>query len=128
LADFARILASIDKVMSWKCYDLFLSNSRSLMEQVVEDSELAQALIEFMTGIKSAKWEGTPKELLEHLTAHVPGVLPPKDWPTTPRGLTGQLQVFTEALRANGLTVITGEAAGPRTRKGGRIIIHKSRR
>lgn len=69
MADFARILTAKEQVFGAKeggrCFEHYLDNTNRMLRQVVDDSELAQTLLEF-TGRK-ANWQGQPKQLLDNL-------------------------------------------------------------
>jgi len=98
LADFALILAAIDKVMDWTTLADFRATSAELLQAVIETDPFATAVRAFV--MKNRAWTGTAAALLEMLT---PTDGAPKNWPANPRALSGRLRRVGLALRTSGI-------------------------
>jgi hypothetical protein len=99
MADFARVLAAVDKVMGWKSFEYYLQVSKSSVASGVEDDAVAQAILEYLGDRPVVNV--TAADLLAQLT---PG-RPSKDWPASARGLSGRLRRLAPALREVGVNV-----------------------
>jgi hypothetical protein len=98
MADFARVLLAVDRVLGTSGYATYADLARAVNEAVVDSDSVAVAIRE---RIRIQPWEGTASELLRLLTPEKP----PKDWPTTPQGMGGRLKRVAPALRAVGWTI-----------------------
>lgn len=109
MADFARWGEAVCRSQGWEAGDFLRAyerNRRDAQEAALEDSPVALALREMMTGIDS--WEGTAGELLTELTDRSTAATNPaaKDrWPKTPAKLSNLLRRDAPALRAVGVDV-----------------------
>lgn len=97
MADFARVLLAVDKVLGTSAYASYGEQAQRVAEQVADADLVALAIREH---IKS-EWEGTAGELLKRFTPEKP----PKEWPTTPQGMGGRLSRAAPTLRRLGWTV-----------------------
>jgi hypothetical protein len=97
MADFARVLLAVDKVLGTSAYKSYGEQAERVAEQVADADLVALAIREHIT----REWKGTAGELLKRLTPEKP----PKDWPTTPQGMGGRLSRAAPALRRLGWTV-----------------------
>ncbi len=96
MADFARILASVDQVKGTKSLAQYLNQSKDLNADSVTSEPAIAAMIEKVTG--SAGY--TSKELLALITP----ADKTRDWPNA-RRLTGLLKRHAPALRGLGWTI-----------------------
>jgi hypothetical protein len=112
MADFARLAAAVDCVLPGNCaLDVYLDQRERIAEAVIESEPVALAIQALVTA--EGWWQGRPAELLAYITPEKP----PKDWPRTPRSLSGYVARLTPALDQVGISV----EFGPRGRNG-RII------
>lgn len=101
MADFARVLLAVDKVLGTSGFSTYSEHAGRTAETVAESDSVAIAIRERIT----VPWQGTASELLTKLTVDKP----PKDWPSTPRGMTGRLMRVAPTLRALGWTIEQGQ-------------------
>ena len=101
MADFARVLAALDGPdgSDGRALPIYLGQGGRIAQEVVESDIVGQAVEKFMD--KKNNWDGTASELLAAITPEKP----PKDWPTTGRGMAGSIKRLTPALRAIGFDV-----------------------
>jgi hypothetical protein len=104
MADFARILASVDQLLGTTGLDRYAEQARSM----AEDSLSSDPLI---ARVKEARLEFTGKaaELLTKVTPDIDRWRPPKNWPKDPRAVTSILRRNAPALRKTGWVVEEGE-------------------
>lgn len=99
MADFARVLATLDDLRGSASLSRYVSQEYRIAEEVVEGDSVALAVIEHVRSRGS--WSGTAKELL--------AVLGPKlahaDRPKTPRALSGCLNRARGELFTLGIVV-----------------------
>ena len=76
-------------------------------EQALEASVIGSALLAFIADdLAREPWQGTAKDLLARLAAlGGEAATRQKEWPKSPRGLSGMLRGLAPALRAVGVTV-----------------------
>jgi hypothetical protein len=98
MADFARVLAAIDRVQGWDTLPDYTAAAAESTHAVLESDPVAAAVVAFVTA--RGTWQGTTGELLELITPE----RRPRHWPQTARGLTGALARLAPALRANSIT------------------------
>lgn len=99
MADFACVLAAVDKVQGWTTLKTYLDAFDGLADTVVASDPFSNALREFADQLGGKVWEGSATELL-HL---VPQPDPkPRDWPKTPHAVAGKLKRAAPALRQLG--------------------------
>jgi hypothetical protein len=111
MADFARVLATVDQVKSWNTLDDYLSASANVAADALEGDPFGVAIIAFIE--THGAWSGTAKQLLE--------LLPPPDgfhpkWPKDPTRAGGRLGRLAPLLRGVGIEVEHGDRAKDRTR------------
>jgi hypothetical protein len=92
MADFARVLAALDAVCGWDTLATYTEATRDAARAVLDADPVAQAVCVL---VERNAWHGTHDELLAALTPERPG----RDWPKTPRGLSGRLKRLAPALR-----------------------------
>lgn len=101
-----RVVAAVDRVLGTDGLATYERLAGRLAAEVVEGDPVAEAVRAFTTTERT--WQGTNADLLDKLTANLPGGRPPRDWPTTPRAMGGALKRAAPALRAVGIGVETG--------------------
>lgn len=109
MADFALVLAAVDKVTGMQSLELFADQARELTARVVESDIVASRVVEMMRS--RSEWSGTPAALLEALT---PLTGRPTGWPTTAQALSGRLKRSAPALREGGVEVTSSRSNGVR--------------
>lgn len=83
-------------------------------EQAIEASPIGGALLKFVDGDLDGKtWQGTSSDLLARLVElGGESATRVKDWPKSPRGLSGMLRTLAAALRATGVVITFDVRAG----------------
>lgn len=89
MADFARVLAALDRLRGTKALDAYLGQRGRVVEDVLEADAVAVAVREL------GDWQGTAGDLLKRIT---PEDKRPRDWPTNPRALVARLKRLVPAL------------------------------
>jgi hypothetical protein len=106
MADFARWGVAVGLVMGWppgKFLDAYTENRKSANEAILEDSPVAGAIRELVTG---GTWTGTPTQLMDALVGIVGDkVVGSKRWPRSARGLSGAVRRLATQLRMAGVCV-----------------------
>jgi hypothetical protein len=97
MADFARVLLAVDHVLHTSGLSTYREQAAQTAEHVAESDSVATAIRERIT----QPWQGTADELLTTLTRSKPA----KDWPSTPRGMSGRLTRIAPTLRTLGWTI-----------------------
>lgn len=109
MADFARILAAVDRVLDSEALPLYLTQRDRIAEDVVAADPFGEAVASLA---RDGEWAGTAGELLAKLT---PDGKRPDGWPRTPHGTAGRLKRLIPALAGTGVQVIPpGKADRPR--------------
>lgn len=101
MADFARVLAAVDKVTGWATLDTYRNVSRDAVSDVLEGDLFARAVVALVD--QHGTWSGTASELFDALPA--PDRPTPKTWPKDPPRAGGQLKRLAPALRTIGIEV-----------------------
>ena len=119
MADFARWAVAALGADSG-VLERYQANRRTASVTAIEASPVAEAVLAYMA--ERQTWEGTASDLLAELDAAVDEDTRRRRarlhaWPTTARGLAGELRRLAPALRGQGLVVTFG-----RRRGGTRII------
>lgn len=110
MADFARVLATIDQVAESKSLPAYLQRLEESHLAVLDSDPFATA-IRALLGNQAEGFLGSAAELLKAVP--VPNPLP-RDWPKTPRGTSGKVRRLAPALRASGIEVDFGKTNGER--------------
>lgn len=97
MADFAKVLAVIDKVLDTDALSRYRDQVTSLATETLD----APFIAELVTAAASHE-ERTSAELLAALTPQQPDWRRPKDWPKNAKAVTGLLTRHAPALRASG--------------------------
>ncbi|MFD8225159.1 ATP-binding protein [Streptomyces massasporeus] len=113
MADFARVLAAVDKVKGWHTLDSYKATARDAVADVLEGEPFAQAVVALVDRAGPEGVTLTASELLERVAA--PDKLPRK-WPKDPTRAGGQLKRLAPALRTIGIEVDDSKR-GPKPKK-----------
>ena len=109
MADFARVLAALDKacpeLTGGGALELFVGQRKRIATDVVDGDPVAAAIVALMENRE--EWQGTASELLTAITpkGNDGNPRPPRGWPGSPRGMAAQLKKVTPALRVVGIDV-----------------------
>ncbi|NOT02775.1 MAG: bifunctional DNA primase/polymerase [Phycisphaerales bacterium] len=103
----------------------YTGNRESATAATVEASPIGPAILGLAHALGGSGWTGTSRELLTKLEAHHSDEATRKrrEWPKSPRGLSGLLRRIAPNLRAMGIHVSFGE----HTRRGTPITIENAR-
>jgi hypothetical protein len=116
MADFARWGCAASRALGFaeqEFMDAFAANVREQNETALEDSVVAQAVLQLMRKVDS--WEDTPAATLERLTAVAQDLhidTRERRWPKSPSALTRRLNEIRPNLVREGITVQTGDRSG----------------
>ena len=110
MADYARVLAAVDAILGTNGLDRYLAQRGELQREAAEGDRMGSAVITWME--HRTGWTGTATELLEAITPE----RRPKDWPTTPRGLSAALRRVAQPLEAAGIRVTFSQAGHDKRR------------
>ncbi|MEU7718172.1 ATP-binding protein [Streptomyces tibetensis] len=113
MADFARVLAAVDKVKGWHTLESYKATARDAVADVLEGEPFAQAVVALVDRAGPEGVTLTASELLERVVA--PDKLPRK-WPKDPTRAGGQLKRLAPALRTIGIEVDDSKR-GPKPKK-----------
>jgi hypothetical protein len=118
MADFARVLAAVDRATGWQSFDTYSVQGDSLAADVVAADVVASAVVELMA--EQPTWTGTPTQLLDKLTRQTfpdDRRRPGKDWPGKPAQLTTALKRCSVQLAAVGVSVEHGQSGRGSTKQ-----------
>jgi len=99
MADFARILAALDRAFGWDSLADYRKAAAQATQVVLESDPVAEAIVALVG--QGGAWRGTAGELLDRITPE----RRPRGWPQTPHAMAGALKRVAPALRANGISV-----------------------
>ena len=105
MADFACLLAAMDKVTGGNSLSAYLGQRERIAETIIESDAVAVAVQKLADDRQT--WEGTAAELLELIKPtewHLRGY-PPKGWPKNPNTLGGRLRRVAPALKQIGVEI-----------------------
>ncbi len=111
MADFATWVTAAEPGLGWTTGGFLRAYTRSRGDAnvlAVDASVIGPVLLECVAAacLTAPQWEGTAAELLDYLIAVAGDALPKtRDWPKTPRALSGELRRLAPALRAVGVEV-----------------------
>jgi len=110
LADFSRVLAAMDMVISTNALELYVGQRGHIADAVLDDDPVGAAVRDFMA--MREVWQGTAGELLSEITPENP----PRVWPKAANALSRRLNRIGPALCAVGVDVYR-PAPSDKTRK-----------
>jgi hypothetical protein len=96
MADFARVLAAVDRVLGTKGFEHYLARQSA----IATDSLTADPFVVAISAL--GRFEGTAADLL----AAVRVDKPPREWPTSARSVTQRLRRQAPVMRKAGWTVV----------------------
>jgi hypothetical protein len=100
MADYGRVVAAIDAELGTDGFARYMTQRGNLQREAAEGDPIGAAILAFMA--TREEWASTAAELLDAIT---PEKGKPKDWPSTPRGLSGALRRVGQPLEAAGIRV-----------------------
>lgn len=107
MADFARILAALDRSQGWTTLADYRLVAGEANQAVLDSDTVARAVCAL---VERHPWQGTHDELLAAITRERPD----PSWPRTARGLAGRLKRLAPALRDQAGLVIDHETRSRR--------------
>ena len=116
MADAALWVTAAEPALRWPprgFLESYTGNRNEANEIALDADPIAGPVLQLMEEMDT--WEGTATELLSALEKHA-GEKPPKGWPSTASGLSGQLSRLAPALRATGIE-FTRESSRGRGRR-----------
>jgi hypothetical protein len=120
MADFGVLGVAVERALGWK-KDSFLGayagNRDDAAVAALESSLIYPALENFITTRQARKWEGQCQDLLEELTRYAGDRSRSRYWPTSARGLSGQLRRLAPSLRKVGIFVTFDQTGGSNSKK-----------
>jgi hypothetical protein len=102
MADFARILATVDKVKGWNTMDSYKASARDAVADVLDGEPFAQAVAALVDRSGPEGLLLTAQQILDQVDT--PEKLP-KKWPKDATRAGGQLKRLAPALRTIGIEV-----------------------
>jgi hypothetical protein len=99
MADFARILAAIDRVAGTDALPRYLAQRGRIVADVIDADPVGAAILALADA--EPTWTGTNAELLDRIRPERAG----REWPGTPRGLSARIKRLRPALGAAGLRI-----------------------
>lgn len=100
MADFARILAAMDRALGTNALNLYLAQGTRIADDVVDGDPVGEALAALVR--RQGSWSGTAAELLDQITPEKR----PHHWPRSARGMAGCLKRLIPALALLGIEVV----------------------
>ncbi|MFF4220020.1 ATP-binding protein [Streptomyces nondiastaticus] len=113
MADFARVLAAVDRVTGWHTLDSYRATAADAVADVLDGEPFAQAVVDLIDKSGPEGVTVTAAQLLEAVAT--PDKLP-KKWPKDPTRAGGQLKRLAPALRTIGIEVDDSQR-GPKPKK-----------
>jgi len=110
MAAYGLVLATVDALLGTKGLDRYMAQRGDLQREAAEGDRIGSAVIAWME--LQAEWAGTASELLEAISPE----RRPKDWPTTPRGLSSALRRVAQPLEAAGIRLTFSKTGHDRRR------------
>ncbi|WP_419994764.1 ATP-binding protein [Streptomyces boninensis] len=113
MADFARVLAAVDKVQGWRTLESYKASARDAIADVLDGEPFAQAVVALVDRAGPAGLKLTAQQILDSV---ITPDKPPKKWPKDATRAGGQLKRLAPALRTIGVEVDDSER-GPRPKR-----------
>lgn len=99
MADFARILAALDRVTGWQTLPDYLTAADAAAQTVIDSDAFASAVKDFAD--KRGTWDGTAAQLGQLLEVDKP----PQGWPRTAQAIGGRLRRIAPAMAQVGVRI-----------------------
>jgi hypothetical protein len=110
MADFMVFVAAAEHALPWRrgrFVEAYRANRKGANEAVLDASVIAAPIFQMLAREPGQVWEGTAGDLLKRLNFQRPAdEKPPKEWPATPRGMSGALRREAPNLRMVGMSVV----------------------
>lgn len=100
MADYARILAALDRVRGTDGLGLYLAQHSRIAADEIDTDPIGAALMVFAASV--GEWTGTAGDLWKRITPEPR----PDDWPRSSRGFSGKLRRLIPSLAIVGVQVI----------------------
>lgn len=113
MADFARVLAAVDKATGWSTLEAYKATAQDAVADVLDGEPFAKAVVDLVDRAGSDGLTLTASDLLEKVAT--PDRLP-KKWPKDATRAGGQLKRLAPALRTIGIDVDDSQR-GPKPKK-----------
>jgi hypothetical protein len=114
MADFAMLGVAAEQALGWprdSFADAYDDNRQDAHTIALDESPIAKPLVKLA---HEGEWSGTAEQLLEELTRRVgETAAKSRQWPKSPRALSGRLRRLAPNLKAVGIT-LTFALGGPR--------------
>jgi hypothetical protein len=127
MADFGILGVAVERALGWpggSFLDAYGGNRDDAAAAALESSAIypelgrfARSLPNGMNSQKGGFWEGTCQQLLDELGRIAGDKAKSKYWPTSPRGLSGQLRRLAPSLRRVGILVEFDKSGGGNNRQ-----------
>lgn len=101
MADFARVMAAVDRVMGWNTLDDYLAASANVAGDALEGDPFGSAVAALVE--EAGTWSGTAAQLLDQVQP--PGGIRPPGWPKDATRAGGKVRRLAPLLRSIGITV-----------------------
>lgn len=102
MADFARIVAAVDKIRGTAALRAYTESRKVVAEQVLDSDLVAGAIRQLLT-TSNGEWAGSPHELLSRLSR--PEDAPRSAWPNSPQQMGARVRRLAPALERLGIHV-----------------------
>jgi len=100
MADFARILAAIDRITEWNTFDVYMSASVNIAADALDGDPFGQAVRDL--AYRAGSWTGTALDMLQCVPPPDPR---PRNWPVDATRAGGRIKRLAPLLRSVGITV-----------------------
>ncbi|MEE1929462.1 ATP-binding protein [Streptomyces sp. TRM 70351] len=101
MADFARVLAAVDRTQGWNTLGDYLATSANVASDALEGDPFAMAISHLVE--QAGTWQGTAAQLLDALPT--PGPVRPPNWPKDATRASGRVKRLAPLLRSIGVAV-----------------------
>jgi hypothetical protein len=125
MADFAEWGELISRTLGYESNEFLKAYQENIdrqVDEIIESSPVAEAIVTYINKSSSGYWEGTPTSLYKTLTDVIdqekPDLRRSSLWPKASNALTSTINDVLHNLKEKGVEVITGE----RDNRGNRII------
>lgn len=114
MADFARVLAAVDRVRGWNTLDSYRQSARDAVSDVLDGDPFGQAVLTLADRAGPDGVTMTAREILDAVEA--PDKLP-KGWPKDPTRAGAKLKRLAPTLRTVGVEIDDSQRGGNAQRK-----------
>jgi len=118
MADFARVLAAVDRVLGSNGYARYIEQRQALAASIIDGDPVAHSLAAFIDD--QGEWEGTTGSLYTRLSPPDPR---PRGWPTSSLLLGQRLAKIAPGMRAAGYIVDHRDKMDRRGNRGWRLAV-----